>query len=210
MKNPVIIFGDNPMARAAKSIFDSNEVITYGYLTDKKEHVGQEIDEVTVLGTMEDEEMLRLLGKKCEAFLAVDEIKVRKFLVKQLKQKEVMPVNAIHAGAHIDATAKITHGSFINMGVMIGHEAEIGNHCLLHSGAIIEHQVKLGDFVQVGAGSILNSGVTVEEGVFIGTGVTIVSGITIGKGARVGAGSLVIADVEAGTTVFGNPAQLVN
>jgi acetyltransferase-like isoleucine patch superfamily enzyme len=34
----------------------------------------------------------------------------------------------------------------------------------------------------------------------------IVAGVTIGKGARVGAGSVVVATVNAGETVFGNPA----
>ena len=206
-----MIFGLNPIARAAKAIFDSNEIITYGFLTDDQKQLGKEIDEVTVLGKMEDDGYLKFIGKKCEAFVALDENKVRKHVVKLLKEKrKVMPVNAVHAHAFIAESASISHGNFVNMGVMIGHDAVIGNHCILHSGAIIEVDVELGDFVQVGTGSILNAGVKVEEGAFIGSGALIVAGVTIGKNARVGAGSVVIADVESNQTVFGNPAQVVN
>ncbi len=211
MKNPVMIFGLNPIARAAKAIFDSNEIITYGFLTDEPKQIGQEIDEVSVLGKMEDDGYLKFIGKKCEAFVALDENSVRKHVVKLLKEKrKVMPVNAIHAQAFIAASAIISHGNFINMGVMVGHDAVIGNHCILHSGAIIEVDVELEDFVQVGTGAILSAGVKVEEGAFIGAGALIVAGVTIGKNARVGAGSVVIADVESKQTVFGNPAQVVN
>jgi len=70
-------------------------------------------------------------------------------------------------------------------------------------------EAKIGDFVQLGAGSIVNPGVDIQNEVFIGSGVTIVGGITIAKGARIGAGSVVVAPVQAGETVFGNPAQKV-
>jgi len=211
MKNPVMIFGLNPVARAAKAIFDSNEIITYGFLSDEKETIGKEVDEVAVLGQTEDDGFLKLIGKKCEAFVAADENEVRKHLVRMLREKrKVMPVNAIHERAFISPSAGIGHGNFINMGAMIGHNAEVGSHCLIHTGAIIEGEAHLADFVQIGAGAVINTGVRIEEGAFIGAGSLIVAGVTIGKNARVGAGSVVIADVESKQTVFGNPAQLVN
>lgn len=211
MNDPVIIFGLNPVARAAKAIFDSNEIITYGFLTDDANRIGKEVDEVAVLGNMEDDGFLKLIGKKCEAFVAVDENKVRRHLVEMLnKRQKVMPVNAIHQRAYISSSASIGHGNFINMDVRIGHNTEVGSHCLLHTGVVIEGECEVGDFVQAGAGAIINSEVKIEEGVFIGSGAVLVAGITIGKNARIGAGSIVITDVEDNQTVFGNPAQVVN
>ncbi len=206
-----MIFGLNPVARAAKAIFDSNEILTYGFLTDDKKQFGNEVDEVSVLGDMEDDGFLKYIGKKCEAFVAVDENDVRRHLVKMLKEKrKVMPVNAIHGQAFLASSASIGHGNFINMGVGIGNNAEIGSHCLLHSGAVIEGEARLDDFVQVGAGAVINTGVHLGEGAFIGSGAVVVAGVSIGKNARVGAGSVVIADVGDKQTVFGNPAQIVN
>lgn len=210
MENPVIIFGANPIGRAAKEIFERNGNVVYGFLDDNKKLHHTEVDTVTVLGSTDDDGFLKLIGKKCEAFVATDDNKLRKTMVTMLQEvRHIQPVNGVHASAVIAATSDMGHGNFIDQGVKIGAGASIGNHCMLHQGAIIGLEAKLGDFVQIGAGSIVNTGSVIEDEAFIGSGVTIVGGITIGKGARVGAGSVVIAPVKAGETVFGNPAQKV-
>jgi sugar O-acyltransferase (sialic acid O-acetyltransferase NeuD family) len=211
MENPVIIFGANYLGRSAKEIFEANGNVVYCFLDDNKKLHQTEIDTVTVLGSTDDDGYLKLIGKKCEAFVAEDDNKVRKSLVKMLQEvRHVQPVNAVHSSAVIASSSDMGHGNFVDQGAKVGAGASLGNHCIIQAGAIIGAEVKLGDFVQIGAGSIVSPGVEVEEDAFIGSGVTIVSGITIGKGARVGAGSVVIAPVKAGETVFGNPAQKVN
>ncbi|MBL7857736.1 MAG: NeuD/PglB/VioB family sugar acetyltransferase [Cyclobacteriaceae bacterium] len=211
MKNPVIIFGANALGRSAREIFEGNGNVVYCFLDDNKKIHNTEIDTVTVLGSTDDDGFLKLIGKKCEAFVAIDDTKFRKNLVTMLQEvRHVQPVNAIHATALIPASAEIGHGNFLDAGVKIGVGTKVASHCLVHMGVVIGAEVTIGNFVQIGAGSIINSGVEVEDEAFIGSGVTIVSGITIGKGARVGAGSVVIAPVKAGETVFGNPAQSIN
>jgi len=210
MENPIIIFGANPLGRAAHEMFNSRNIILYGYLDDNEEEHGKEYGDVSVLGSTSDDGFLKLIGKKCQAFVAEDDNKVRKSIVKMLiERRKVMPVNAIHDQASVATSAHIEHGNFINSGVVIGANAKIGNHCILHSNAVIDYEATLGEFVQVGAGSIINSEVEIADEVFIGSGVTIVSGVKIGKGARVGAGSVVISDIAKGATIFGNPAQVI-
>jgi len=211
MKNPVIIFGANALGRAAKEIFESNDIVVYCFLDDNEELHGTQIGEVSVLGSTEDDGYLKYIGKKCESFVAVDENKLRKGIVKLLNERrKVMPTNAIHKSSEISDSAHIGHGNFINMGARVGSNSKVSNHCILHANSVVDYNAELGDFVQVGAGSVVNSEAIIEDEVFIGSGVTIVSGIKIGKGARIGAGSVVIADVGAGETVFGNPAQKVD
>jgi sugar O-acyltransferase (sialic acid O-acetyltransferase NeuD family) len=210
MENPVIIFGAGYLGRAAKEIFESNQVIVYGFLDDDKSLHHKEIDDATVLGATDDDGFLKLIGKKCEAFVAVDDNALRRGIVKVIQEHHhQQPVNAIHIRASVSPRSSMSHGNFVDNGVIISAGASLGSHCILQAGASIGVEVKLGDFVQVGMGSLINSGVTLEEGAFIGSGVTVVSGVTIGKGARVGAGSVVVASVKAGATVFGNPAQPV-
>lgn len=202
-----MIFGTGGLGRAALEIFEKNGVTVYGFLSDNKEEHGQEIDAVSVLGSTDDDGFLKLIGKKCEAFVATDDSRLRKSLVKMLHdRRKVQPANAVHADAVIAKSATIGYGNFINQGVRIGAGTKIGSHCLLHSGAMVDYEASLADFVQIGAGAVIGSGVVLEEGAFIGTGATIVPGVTIGKGARVGAGSVVVAPVAAKETVFGNPA----
>ena len=207
MDNPVIIFGTGGLGRAALEIFESNHNIVYGFLEDDKSQHGTELDNVPVLGETDDDGFLKLIGKKCEAFIATDDNKLKRNLASMLiDRRKVMPVNAVHAASAVSRSAQLGHGNFINGGVTIGAGVQIGSHCLLHSGATIDHNCQLGDFVQIGAGASVSSNVKIGEGAFIGTGVTIVPGIEIGAGARIGAGSVVIADVKKGMTVFGNPA----
>lgn len=210
MKNPVIIFGCNSTGRAAKEIFESNSNVVYGFLDDNKKLHNTEVDDVLVLGDTDDDGFLKLIGKKCEAFVAVDDNRVRKSIVKMLQEvRHMQPVNAVHPKAIVSARATLGHGNFMDVNVHLAPGSTIGSHCILQAGVQLSVNARLGDFVQVGAGALINSDVTIGDEVFIGSGSTIVAGITIGKGARVGAGSVVVAPVKAGETVFGNPAQVV-
>lgn len=210
MEKPVIIFGANGIGRAAAEIFNSQQIIIFGFLDDNEKLHNTEMLDVMVLGTTSDDGFLKYIGGKCEAFIASDDNKERKTLVKMLKERrKVMPMNAVHKGASIPGSASFSHGNFINDKVSIGANVSLGSHNLLHAGVIIDFDTKIGDFVQIGAGSIIGAETVIEDEVFIGAGSIIVSGITINKGARIGAGSVVIADVKNGDTVFGNPAKSV-
>jgi sugar O-acyltransferase (sialic acid O-acetyltransferase NeuD family) len=207
MENPVIIFGANYLGRAAREIFETNQVEVYGFLDDNKALHNKEIDEVSVLGSTDDDGFLKLIGRKCEAFVAIDDNRLRKSAVKMLNEvRKTQPVNAIHQRSSISKRSDIGHGNFIDIDVVIAAGVKVGSHCIFHAKATIGVEAVIGNFVQVGSGSQINPGAIVEDEVFIGSGVVIISGVTIGKGARVGAGSVVVASVGAGETVFGNPA----
>ncbi len=134
MENPVIIFGANALGRAAKEIFESNQVIVYGFLDDDKKLHKSEIDNVIVLGATDDDSFLKLIGKKCETFIAVDDNRLRKSLVKTIQEaRHIQPVNAIHPQSIISRFAEIGHGNFIDHGVSISAGAKVGSHCLLQA-----------------------------------------------------------------------------
>ncbi len=210
MENPVIIFGAGGLGAVALDIFKRNNVTVYCFLDDKEELHNTEIDDVAVLGATEDEGFTKLIGKKCEAFVALDELELRKNAVEMLHEvRKVMPVNAIHDQAVVSTMAVIGHGNLVAAGAIINARAEVGNHCLIHSRAVVEYDASMGDFVQIGAGSIIGAGASLEDNVFVGSGATIVAGVKVGKGARIGAGSVVVENVKAKETVFGNPAKKV-
>lgn len=210
MENPVIIFGANALGQASVEIFESNDIMVYGFLDDDESKHGSELGELSILGKTDDDGFLKLIGKKCEAFVAIDDRELRKGIVKLIKERrKMMPVNAIHSNTEIAPSAHVGHGEFINSGVVIGANAKLGDHCLIHSNSVIDYSAQLGDLVQVGAGSVIGAECKIGENVFIGSGVTIVPGVEIGDNVRIGAGSVVIANVEEGKTLFGNPAKEV-
>lgn len=115
----------------------------------------------------------------------------------------------------IGARTKIDAFVYIEEGVTIGEDCKVRPHCFIPTG------VRIGDRVFLGPGVIftndkkprsINPGwrslsTLVEDDASIGAAAVILPGITIGRGAMVGAGAVVTTDVEAGTTVVGNPAR---
>jgi len=210
MQNPVIIFGANSLGRIAKEIFEQNKVVVYGFLDDDKKLHTLEVDDVVVLGGTDDEVFLDLIGKKCESFVATDDNRLRKNLVKMLNDvRKVQPANAIHSGATVSLRSEIGHGNLIDNRVTLNVGSQVGHHNIFNVGCAVGVGTSIGDFVQVGAGTTIGHDAVLEDEVFVGAGATIVSGVVIGKGARIGAGSVVVASVGAGETVFGNPAQKI-
>ena len=211
MENPVIIFGANTIGRIAKDIFENNGNVVYGFLDDTKSLHNTELDEVVVLGATDDDGFLKLIGKKCEAFVATDDIKLKKHVTDMINEvRHIQTVNAIHKDSSIGSHVVLGHGNLIDRGARLAPGVKLGNHCIVHANAVIGVGTTLGDYVQVGPGSVLGDGVTVENESFIGASVTIVGNLTISEKARIGAGSVVIAPVKKDETVFGNPAQKVN
>jgi sugar O-acyltransferase (sialic acid O-acetyltransferase NeuD family) len=207
MQNPVIILGAQKLGTAALDIFFSNGVVVYCFLEDNKDLQQQEVNNVSVMSNTEDGEFLKLIGKKCDVFVAVEDSAARKGLIKMLKEEyKVVPVNAIHRFSAVSEFAWLGHGNMIGPGAIVNNNVKIGNNVVVNSRALIDSYAEIGDFVQVGAGAVLNSEVVVEEGAFIGSGAVVVAGVKIGKNARIGAGAVVVADVPAKATVFGNPA----
>jgi len=210
MENPVLIFGAKGLGLVALDIFQRNNVVVYGLLDDDAGLHNTEIGEYMVLGSTDDDGFLKLIGKKCEAFVAIEERAVRRDVVQMLNdRRHVMPVNAIHDTAVVSSFAEIGHGNLIAARVIVNAKATIGHHSLLQAGAIVEHGATIGDYVNIGAGCIIGSGATVDNDAFIGSGAIIVAGIQIGQGASVGAGSVVVENVPKGGRVFGNPAKKI-
>lgn len=205
--NPVIIFGAKELGLMALEIFQSNDVVVYCFLDDDKKTHQTEYNSVVVMSTTDDAEFIKLIGKKCDAFVAVENTKERKFIAELIEEeRKVKPISAIHKTASWAPSATIGDGNLINSGTIIGTKAKLGNNCVLQNRVVLEAFSTVEDFVQIGSGAIIGQGSVIESGAFIGAGAIVVAGVKVGKNARVGAGSLVAADVKGGKTVFGNPA----
>ena len=210
MQNPVIILGAQAVGTAALDTFLSNELVVYCLLDDDQKLQNSELLDVPVMGATDDTGLLKLLGKKCEVFVATDDAASRRSLTQMLRQEyEAVPVNAIHQRASVSAHATLGHGNYVGPNAVVAPLATLGNGCLIHGNAVVEARATVGDYAQLGSGALLGAGAAVGELAFVGAGAVVVAGVKIGDKARVGAGSVVVADVPNGQTVFGNPAAKV-
>ncbi len=164
MENPVIILGAQTVGTTALDAFQSNDVVVYCLLDDDTKLQNTELNDVPVMGNTDDKELLKLLGKKCEVFVATDDTASRKSLTSMLRDEyEVAPVNAIHQRASVSEHAWLGHGNLIGPNAVVAGNAKLGDGCIVGANAVIDVKAELGDYSQLGAGAILNAGVVVGE-----------------------------------------------
>ncbi len=210
MTKPIIIFGTGNLGEVAYNILEANQIVVYGFLEESEELIGQTINEVTVLGQMDDHGFLKLIGQKCDCCVVLSDKESRKGAVEMLIEKrKTMPINTIHPNVLLPKFHYIEHGNIIDGNCHIGASSKIGSHNIIHAGCLIGANVKIGNFVEVGMGSNIGYGAKIHDDVVIGMGSTISPNLTIEKGAQIGPGSVVLKNVSEGQVMFGNPAKAV-
>ncbi len=205
----VIIFGATGLGKIALEIFNSRGIVAFCFLDDDEKLHGEEINQVSIMGSTDDDGFLKFIGKKAQAFVAVEDPTQRELLSKMIMdRRKVMPMNAIHEMAYVAESVHLGYGNLINVGAIISPDVKIPNHCVVNSQAVLEYEVELGDLVQIGAGAIIGAKAQIGEGTVIGAGAIIASGIKIGKKAQIAPGAVVLQEVKAKGIAFGNPATI--
>ena len=92
---------------------------------------------------------------------------------------------------------------------MIGNDAVIGDYNMIQAYTVIGHDARIGSWNRIDTHVTCVGGIVLEDDVDIHTSAVINHGVTVGTGARVGALSFVIRKVKPQTTVYGNPARVI-
>ena len=113
----------------------------------------------------------------------------------------------IQKGARVGSRCKISSHTFICEGVRVEDEVFIGHGVIFINDKYPRATTADGPLQSAADWRVVPT--IVKRGASIGSGATIICGVTIGERAIVGAGAVVTKDVADGTTVAGNPAQVL-
>ena len=142
--------------------------------------------------------------------ITIGEPKFRREAFGRMTEAGYQGARLVHPSAFISPDAELGGGAVIGPGAFIGSLARIGQNFYAAKGAAVGHDAVVGNHTRVGADAFIGGHTVIGENVFIGAGALLKDRIRIGDYSVVALGSVVFNDVEANTTVFGNPARITN
>lgn len=142
------------------------------------------------------------------AFAAVGDNRVRRDLIRQLRDAGFRLVNAISRHAIVSPRARLGEGVAIMPGAVINAGAQIDDGAIVNTGATVDHDCHIAACAHIAPGVNLAGCVSVGEGALLGVGSRVIPGVSIGPWTLVGAGAVVIGDIPAHVTAVGVPAAI--
>jgi sugar O-acyltransferase (sialic acid O-acetyltransferase NeuD family) len=116
-------------------------------------------------------------------------------------------IRLVHPLAAVSTFASIGLGSIIGAYVSLSPDCRIGQHVTISTYTAVAHDTTIADWVEIGAHCLIAGNVSISAGARIHPGSIITAKSRIGENAVVAAGSVVFKNVNANTTVLGNPAR---
>ncbi len=115
----------------------------------------------------------------------------------------------VHPSAQVSGTASLGPGCALMHNVLVNKGVRLEAQVLIAQGCCLGHDTEVGSCTVFAPGVTVCGRTHIGENVYVGAGATTAPGIEIGSDALIGIGSVVLESVESGTTVFGNPARVI-
>ncbi|MEQ3162215.1 NeuD/PglB/VioB family sugar acetyltransferase [Parabacteroides goldsteinii] len=131
----------------------------------------------------------------------------KKKCIESLLERGAEFITLVHPTTLINCNAQLGKGCLVDSFSVIGADTTIGDFVVIGVGTVVGHDVEIGNWSRIDGNVTLVGGVKLGEEVCVHTGAIINHKVSLGDRSCVGAGSFVIRKVQAGTTVFGNPAK---
>jgi len=209
-RTPVLIVGTDAEARMAIDIANALDVVVFGLLTDNKEDLNKEINDILVVSELDTKDSdILLADPKTQLVIAEKDPTLRKHGMALVEGKEARVHSFFHPMNAISNYALIGMGNLGGPGLLVGANTKIGNLNLFGNYVSVEMDVLIGDYATLQDGARIGRGAEIGDEAFIGMGAVIHPGVKVGKKASVAAGAIVFQDVPEESSVFGNPAKAI-
>ena len=138
-----------------------------------------------------------------KGIVAIGNNEARSLVYSWLKQRDIVPVTAIHPSVQLGRATQVGAGSVLMANVVVNPAVSIGENCIVNTGATIDHDCRLARDVHIAPGCTLCGSVHVGEKTFIGAGAIVIPNLRIGKNVFVAAGTTVYEDIPDFSRVVG-------
>lgn len=202
----LVIWGCGGHAREVKHLCDILNLEVVGFLDEREEMKGKVIDEVPVLGDLEDISLFKDKVKVVCAGVGNPNLK-KKFVIKTINAGFKISDTLIHPLVYISKKNTLGIGSIICEGAILTTNISVGDFVIINRGSNISHDNIINDYVTISPGVNIAGNVIVDEGAYIGIGSSIREKTSIGAWAVIGGGAFVKNDVPAKTMYVGVPAK---
>lgn len=201
-----LLVGASGLAREVRNvlrILDDSTVI--GVLDDLPELWGSTLDDVTVLGGLE--QVAR--HPRAQLVLCVGKGSARARILDRLTGLGVPATNyatVVHPGVEVPTGCEVGAGSVLLAGVVVTAAVRIGRHVVVMPNTTLTHDDVVEDFATLSAGVALGGAVHVGRFAHIGMNASVRERVSIGAGAILGMGAVLLTELPAGETWIGVPA----
>lgn len=202
----LVIFGCGGHAREVLHLCSQLDVEVLGFLDERPEWLGRRIDDVPVLGNLEDIAGLKTRAEVVCAGVGDPALK-HKFHDRTLALGFRLAAPLIHPRVTIGPRVEIEDGTVICEGSILTTGIRVGRCVILNRLSNISHDCIVGDFATVSPGVNVSGNVIIGTGAYLGTGASIREKVRIGDWSIVGGGAFVSSDVPVETLVAGVPAR---
>ena len=144
---------------------------------------------------------------EAEFLICVGEPSQRKEIFERVKSAGLRMGRFVDPSVKLHEDTVLGEGVIILRGCILASDISIGDNSALSYGVILGHDNKIGRHCYLAPAAATGGFVTFEDGSFGGLGCTVREDRTIGSGSVIGQGAVVVRDVQAFTTVVGNPEK---
>lgn len=210
MKNLLIIgargWGREVFGMLPNCLGYGTEFIVKGFLDDKVDALANFDDYPPIIDSVEHYQ-----PQHDDVFVcALGEPKWKRHYAEIMLAKGGEFINLIHRTAYVGKNTVLGKGCIISKEASISCDITIGDFVTLQRLATIGHDAHLGDYCNIGAMCFMGGGASIGEESLVFPGSNILPHISVGNKCVVGAGAVVVRRVKDNTTVFGNPAKVMD
>ncbi len=206
----IVLIGGGGHARVVIDAVRARGEHSVQAIVDVAARVGESVDGVPIVGTVDD--LARLRGEGAFGCViavgSVGDPSARIREAARARQEGLALLTVVHPAASVSTSATLGEGVFVGAGAVVGAGALLGECAIINSAAVVDHDCSVGAFAHIAPGAALSGGVTVGDRAHVGTGASVMQGVRIGADSVVGVGSAVVRDVPDGATAFGNPCRV--